>query len=376
MSIDRATRNGKQIPSCRHVETFANAQPLYAEHGIATFPVTAEKKPAVGGYLHTGLKGSQALAAKFGNAPALGFVTDDRNGITVLDVDTPDERVLVRALDQHGHTPLIARTGSGKYHAYYRYNGERRRIRPWPGREIDLLGTGRDGDRAAIEGCQRQLCLHRGLARRRSSTASSAQSRFADRSRAGHAQQSTVAPLHEGRASRRHLRRSARRGPHVQRGLPATNGGYRGDISRTFSMGLHGAWGKPFWTARRMVPKDEVNRLIDNPDAFVCWHSFAPIRGRMRRSFAPMDGGAVWLAPAASGRCPTATDRAWLPDGHPTGRTTDARPVSMEALTPTTGKNEWRNGTRNAKHDWPRRRRHEQETQRNPYGQYRTPILY
>jgi hypothetical protein len=122
--------------------TFAKAQPLYAEHGIATFPVTAAKRPAVQNYLHTGLKGSQALTAKFGSAPALGFATDERNGLTVLDIDTPDERTLAQALDRHGRTPLISRTGSGKFHAYYRYNGERRRIRPWPGREIDILGRG------------------------------------------------------------------------------------------------------------------------------------------------------------------------------------------------------------------------------------------
>ena len=34
------------------------------------------------------------------------------------------------------------RTASGKFHAWYRSNGERRQIRPWPGREIDLLGEG------------------------------------------------------------------------------------------------------------------------------------------------------------------------------------------------------------------------------------------
>ena len=46
----------------RCIVTFANAQPLYAEHGIATFPVTAAKKPAVQGYLHTGLNSSRSLA--------------------------------------------------------------------------------------------------------------------------------------------------------------------------------------------------------------------------------------------------------------------------------------------------------------------------
>jgi Bifunctional DNA primase/polymerase, N-terminal/Primase C terminal 1 (PriCT-1) len=121
---------------------FSDAQPFYAEHGIATFPVKPDKTPAVRGFLRTGLKGSKDLATKFGNAAALGFVTNERNGLTVLDIDTPDERVLEDALDRHGRTPLIARTGSGKFHAYYRHNNERRRIRPWPGREIDLLGRG------------------------------------------------------------------------------------------------------------------------------------------------------------------------------------------------------------------------------------------
>ena len=44
----------------------------------------------------------------------------------------------------HGDTPLIARTASGKYHAYYRFNGEDRlkleRVRPWGDDvPIDLL---------------------------------------------------------------------------------------------------------------------------------------------------------------------------------------------------------------------------------------------
>jgi hypothetical protein len=136
--------NGKRRSlQARCVMTFSNAQPMYADHGIATFPVTATKKPAVQGYMNTGLTGSRSLAAtKFGSAPALGFATDDRNGLTILDIDTPNERDLIQALDRHGQTPLIARTGSGKFHAYYRHNGERRRIRPWQGRDIDLLGRG------------------------------------------------------------------------------------------------------------------------------------------------------------------------------------------------------------------------------------------
>jgi Bifunctional DNA primase/polymerase, N-terminal/Primase C terminal 1 (PriCT-1) len=121
---------------------FSNAQSIYAEHGIATFPVTELKTPAVRGYLKMGLDTSRGLVIKFPDAPAIGFATKRRNGITILDIDTPDERVLADALNRHGPTPLIARTGSGKFHAYYRHNGERRRIRPWHGLDIDLLGTG------------------------------------------------------------------------------------------------------------------------------------------------------------------------------------------------------------------------------------------
>jgi hypothetical protein len=122
---------------------FSDLQPIYAEHGIVTFPVTQEKKPAVRNFLKMGPKASEGLTtSKQGNAPAIGFATNQRNGITVLDVDTTDEKVLADALDRHGQTPLIARTGSGKFHSYYRHNGERRKIRPWSGRPIDLLGKG------------------------------------------------------------------------------------------------------------------------------------------------------------------------------------------------------------------------------------------
>jgi Bifunctional DNA primase/polymerase, N-terminal/Primase C terminal 1 (PriCT-1) len=121
---------------------FPQWQQEYAQRGIATFPVTAKKMPAVRGYLRAGLTGSQAMVSKFADAPALGFATDHRNGVTVLDVDTQQESVLAQALGRHGHTPLIVRTGSGKFHAYFRHNGERRRIRPWRGLPIDLLGAG------------------------------------------------------------------------------------------------------------------------------------------------------------------------------------------------------------------------------------------
>jgi Bifunctional DNA primase/polymerase, N-terminal/Primase C terminal 1 (PriCT-1) len=121
---------------------FAQAQASYAEHGIATFPVTKDKTPAIRGFVRVGLVGSAMLARKFANADAIGFMCGQRNRITVLDIDTDDERVLADALTRHGQTPLVVRTGSGHFQVYYRHNGERRRIRPWRGLPIDVLGGG------------------------------------------------------------------------------------------------------------------------------------------------------------------------------------------------------------------------------------------
>jgi hypothetical protein len=122
--------------------TFAAAQALYAAHGIATFRLRENKCPAIKGYNRVGLRGSQELARKFTNANALGFMTNQRTRITGLDIDTTDENVLADALQRHGDTPVKVRTGSGKFHAWYRHNGERRRIRPFGDLPIDLLGRG------------------------------------------------------------------------------------------------------------------------------------------------------------------------------------------------------------------------------------------
>lgn len=119
---------------------FALWQPRYAEKGIATFPVR-EKKPAVKGYLRIGLPASSEFAAKFREDHAFGFACR-RNRITVLDVDTPDEKLLADAMSEVGPTPFIVRSGSGNYQAWYRHNGERRRVRPDPERPIDILGDG------------------------------------------------------------------------------------------------------------------------------------------------------------------------------------------------------------------------------------------
>lgn len=124
---------------------FPRSQPAWAAHGIATFPVHADlKRPAVKHYEKLGLPASAQLAAKrsFANIDGIGFMAGPRSRKTLLDIDVPDERLLADSLDRHGRTPFIVRTASGKFHLYFKHAGERRRIRPWPDRPIDLLGGG------------------------------------------------------------------------------------------------------------------------------------------------------------------------------------------------------------------------------------------
>jgi hypothetical protein len=119
---------------------FAEWQPQYAAHDIATFPVR-DKRPAVKGYLKIGNKVSEQLALKFANDNAFGFACK-RSRITVLDVDAPDERLLADALARHGPTPIVIQSGSGNHQAWYRNNGEGRHVRPDPSLPIDILGDG------------------------------------------------------------------------------------------------------------------------------------------------------------------------------------------------------------------------------------------
>ena len=124
---------------------FSEWQPQYQAHGIPTFPVRfvgKDKKPAVTGYLRTGSRRSAEFAAKFPDSEAFGLAVKP-NRLTILDVDTNDERILTAAMDRHGASPFIVRSGgSGNYQAWYRNNGERRRIKPDPRQPIDVLGDG------------------------------------------------------------------------------------------------------------------------------------------------------------------------------------------------------------------------------------------
>ena len=94
----------------------AEWQPRYAEVGIVTFPVDG-KAPSVTGYLELKPGGSQRLVDRFPDASAFGLALKPSN-ITVVDVDTPDERVLTDALARHGDTPFIVRSGGGHFQAW------------------------------------------------------------------------------------------------------------------------------------------------------------------------------------------------------------------------------------------------------------------
>ena len=121
---------------------YGSAVQQYADAGIPTFPLGGEdgKRPLVCRPMLFGVKASVKVAARY-SAANIGFWCGNRSGLTVMDIDTGDERELHWVQDTFGESPVIVRTGSGKYHVWYRHNGERRRIRPFTGHAIDLLGT-------------------------------------------------------------------------------------------------------------------------------------------------------------------------------------------------------------------------------------------
>jgi hypothetical protein len=97
---------------------FAKWQPAYAASGIATFPVIIndkDKRPAVSGYLKVGLEYSNQLSLKFPANDSFGFALGVRSRVTVLDVDTSDERVLGGA-DRIGPSQPTCRNQIQKAH--------------------------------------------------------------------------------------------------------------------------------------------------------------------------------------------------------------------------------------------------------------------
>jgi hypothetical protein len=120
---------------------FAEWQPRYAQHRVATFPVE-NKVPSVRNWQKMGLKASSQLAMKFADADAFGFQCGKANRITLIDIDSRDEGVVREAIKLFGESPILWRTGSGNHAMPFRYDGEARRIRAVPGLPIDVLGGG------------------------------------------------------------------------------------------------------------------------------------------------------------------------------------------------------------------------------------------
>ena len=124
------------------VGAFADCQPAYAALGIPTFPVKADKTPAVRGWQTAGLARSQAWARAMPQAEAFGFCPE-KAGITVLDIDAADPAFAEYLFARFGRPVVIARTASGRFHGFYKRAGESRMIRPEGlGVPYDILGGG------------------------------------------------------------------------------------------------------------------------------------------------------------------------------------------------------------------------------------------
>jgi Bifunctional DNA primase/polymerase, N-terminal/Primase C terminal 1 (PriCT-1) len=120
--------------------TFARLQEAYAARRVATYPLTDSKTPAISHYARVGVDASQQLAIKFAASTAAGFVAGRRNRLTVVDIDSHDEKLVAEIEGRYGPSPFAAQTPGGGWHLYYRHNGEARRIRPLP--DVDILGAG------------------------------------------------------------------------------------------------------------------------------------------------------------------------------------------------------------------------------------------
>lgn len=117
----------------------------FLDHGIPVVPTSGDdgKRPCIRNWQKIGITYSTKLAkcGRFDDAN-LAILPGTNSGLTVLDVDDPDPMVLNSALARFGETPIVIKTGSGNYQAWYKHNGERRMIRPIKGISLDILGGG------------------------------------------------------------------------------------------------------------------------------------------------------------------------------------------------------------------------------------------
>ena len=124
---------------------FAQHAGTYAAAGLPAFPVdTRSKRPAIRGWQKATPARARLWASvpKLGAADGLGVVMGKPSGLVEVDVDAPGEAWLAAAVERFGETPVTIRTASGKAKLWYRHNGEGRRIRPFAGLPVDVLGAG------------------------------------------------------------------------------------------------------------------------------------------------------------------------------------------------------------------------------------------
>src|SRR5262249_2047876 len=119
---------------------FATIQREYAARGVVTYPLGEDKRPAIRAYDRVGRNGSAQLATKFADATAAGFCAGPKTKLTIVDIDSHDDQFVGEVRARYGASGFEVRTPSGGTHIYYRWNGERRRIRPLP--NADILGAG------------------------------------------------------------------------------------------------------------------------------------------------------------------------------------------------------------------------------------------
>lgn len=124
---------------------YSQHAPRFADAGLPCFPVdTRSKRPAVRGWQNATPRRARGWAtnAKLGASDGLGLVMGKPSGLVEIDVDAAGDAWVSAAVERFGQTPIVIRTASGKAKLWYRHNGEGRRIRPFQGLPVDVLGDG------------------------------------------------------------------------------------------------------------------------------------------------------------------------------------------------------------------------------------------
>lgn len=119
-------------------QIFAAWQAEYAARNLPTFPIDAtidngsRKVPRVRHYQKIGLPASRQMVFKGLNAPGIACMAGPRNKLTIIDIDAQGaeaDRLMAEAQRLYGRSRFIVRSGRGGLHAYYRHNGEQRKIK-------------------------------------------------------------------------------------------------------------------------------------------------------------------------------------------------------------------------------------------------------